>query len=109
MTSGGLILVRELYEGLGFGELIGRHLADARGKNTQLPLPNLLRQSIYSRLADMRILHDAERLPQNPTFRPIGSSKIWERGAALASRLQSFEMEVLTQKRNLTGLAWINR
>ena len=37
-SDGGLVLVRELDERLGFGELIERHLADARGKNTELPL-----------------------------------------------------------------------
>ena len=35
--------------------------------------------------------------------------KIWERGAALTSRLQSFETELLTQENNLGGLAAINR
>src|ERR1017187_1931152 len=57
-----------------------------RGKNTQLPLPDLLRQSIYSRLAGYEDLNDAERLSQDPTFRLIGSEKIWDRGAALPSR-----------------------
>ena len=38
-----------------------------------------------------------ERLSQDPTFRLIGSEKIWERGAALTSRLQSFETELLTE------------
>ena len=42
-SDGGVVLVRELDERLGFGELIERHLADARGKNTQLPLADLLR------------------------------------------------------------------
>jgi hypothetical protein len=37
-SDGGLILVRELDERLGFGELIEQHLTDSRGKNTQLPL-----------------------------------------------------------------------
>ena len=50
-SNGGLILVRELDERLGFGELIKQHLADPRGKNTRLPLADLLRQSVYSRLA----------------------------------------------------------
>ena len=36
--------MRELDERLGFGELIKQHLADSRGKNTQLPLADLLRQ-----------------------------------------------------------------
>src|SRR5665811_680288 len=44
-SDGGLVLVRELDERLGFGELIERHLADARGKNTQLPLAELLTQA----------------------------------------------------------------
>jgi hypothetical protein len=50
-SDGGLLLVRELDERLGFGELIERHLTDARGKNMQLPLADLVRQSVYSRLA----------------------------------------------------------
>jgi hypothetical protein len=103
------VLVRELDERLGFGELIVRHLADSRGKNTQLPLADLLRQSVYSRLAGYEDLNDAARLSQDPTFRLIGSRKIWERGAALTSRLQSFEAELLTQADNLAGLAVLNR
>jgi hypothetical protein len=54
-------------------------------------------------------VNDAARLSQDPTFRLIGSRKIWERGAALTSRLQSFETEVLTQEENLAGLAALNR
>ena len=70
MTSdGGLILVRELDERLGFGELIERHLADScQGKNTQLPLADLVRQSIYRRLAGYEDVNDAERLSQDPAF-----------------------------------------
>ena len=105
-SDGGLVLVRELDERLGFGELIERHLADARGKNTQRPLADLLRQSVYSRLAGYEDVNDAERLSQDPAFRLIGSRKIWERGAALTSRLQSFETEVLTQEKNLA--VWLH-
>ncbi len=109
-SDGGLVLVRELDERLGLSELVDRHLSDSRrGKNIQLPLANLLRQSIYSRLAGYEDVNDAERLSQDPTFRLIGSRKIWERGAALTSRLQSFETEVLTQEENLAGLAALNR
>ena len=51
-SDGGLILVRELDERLGLGELIAEHLSDSRkGKNTQLPLADLFRQSVYSRIA----------------------------------------------------------
>ena len=108
-SDGGLLLVRELDERLGFGALIERHLADSRGKNTQLPLTDLVRQSLYSRLAGYEDVNDAERLSQDPAFRLIGSSKIWERGAALTSRLQSFETELLAQPENLAGLTRINR
>jgi hypothetical protein len=74
-----------------------------------LLLADLLRQSIYSRLAGYANVNDAERLSQDPTFRLIGSRKIWERGAALTSRLQSFETELLTEQGNLAGLAALNR
>jgi hypothetical protein len=109
-SDGGLILVRELDERLGLSALMQRHLTDSRrGKNTQLPLADLLRQSIYSRLAGYEDVNDAERLSQDPAFRLIGSQNIWERGAALTSRLQSFETELLTQEENLAGLAALNR
>ena len=108
-SNGGLILVRELDERLGFGELIEQHLIDSRGKNTRLPLADLLRQSIYSRLAGYEDVNDAERLSQDPTFRLIGSEKIWERGAALTSRLQTFETDLLAEDGNFAGLARVNR
>jgi hypothetical protein len=108
-SDGGLILVRELDERLGVGELVERTLIDPRGSNTQLPFADLFRQSVYSRLAGYEDVNDAERLWQDPTFRLIGSEKIWERGAALTSRLQSFETELLAEEENLAGLATINR
>jgi len=68
-----------------------------------------LRQSVYSQLAGYEDVNDAERLSQDLTFRLIGSEKIWERGAALTSTLQSFETELLTQVGDLNGLTLINR
>src|ERR1035441_6031267 len=109
-SDAGLLVVRELDERLGLSQLISDNLTDARrGKNTQLPLPDLLRQSIYSRLAGYEDLNDAERLSHDPTFRLIGSEKIRDLGAALPSRLHWFETEVLTQAVNLSGLAAMNR
>ena len=108
-SDGGLLLVRELDERLGLSELIAEHLTDSRGKNTQLPMADLLRQAVYSRLAGYEDVNDADRLAQDPAFRLMGSERIWERGAALTSRLQSFETELLTQEGNLSGLAVINR
>jgi Transposase DDE domain group 1 len=109
-SDGGLILVRELDERLGLSALMERNLSDSRrSKNVQFPLSDLLRQSIYSRPAGYEDVNDAARLSQDPTFRLIGSNKIWERGAALTSRLRSFETEVLTQEENLAGLTALNR
>ena len=108
-SGGGLILVRELDERLGFGELIKQHLTDCRGKNAQFYFADLLRQSVYSHLAGYEDLNDAERLSQDPTFRLIGSEKIWDRGAALTSRLQSFETEMLAEGSNFAGLAGLSQ
>jgi len=109
-SDGGLILVRELDERLGFGELMEQHLTDSRrGKNTQFPFADLLRQSVYSRLAGYEDLNDAQRLSQDPTFRLIGSEKVWDRGAALTSRVQSFETEMLGEEENFAGLGRLNR
>src|SRR3989441_6988416 len=108
--DGGLILVRELDERVGLERLIEEHLSDSRpGLNKQFTLADLVRQSVYRRLAGYEDLNDAERLAADPTFRLIGSEQIWERGAALTSRVHSFETELLTQGENLTGLAAINR
>jgi hypothetical protein len=109
-SDGGLIVMRELDERLGFGALIDQHLTDSRrGKNTQFPSADLLRQSVYSRLAGYEDLDDAERLSQDPAFRLIGSEKVWDRGAALTSRLQTFETEMLAEEENFAGLGRLNR
>ena len=109
-SDGGLILVRELDERLGFGELIDEHLSDSRqGTNKQFTLADLLRQSVYSRLAGYEDLNDAARVSIDPTFRLIGSQKIWDRGAALTSTLHSFETEMLASEENLLGLMALNR
>ena len=79
-SDGGLILVRELDERLGLGELIAEHLSDSRrGKNTQLPLADLFRQSVYSRVAGYEDVNHAEQLAQDPALRLIGSEKVGER------------------------------
>ncbi len=75
----------------------------------QPPLADLLRQSVYSRVAGYEDVNDAGLLSQDPMSRPIASEKIWERGAAPTSRLQTFETDLLTQEENLAGLATINR
>jgi hypothetical protein len=59
-------------------------MEDRRGTNSQLPLPDLLRQSIYRRLAGYEDLNDAERLSQDPTPPPEEAlSSLWARAAEL--------------------------
>jgi hypothetical protein len=94
---------------LGLGDLIAAHLGDTRsGKNTQFPLADLFRQSVYSRMAGYEDVNDAERLSQDPAFRLIGSEKVWDRGVALTSRLQTFETEMLAEDENFGSLYRIN-
>jgi len=94
---------------MGFGGLIEQHPTDCKANNARLPFADLLRQSVYSRLAGYEDVNDAERLSQDPAFRLIGSEKIWDRGAALPSRLQTFETQLLAEERNFAGLARVNR
>ena len=108
-SNGGLILVRELDERLRFGKLVEQHLTDPRANNAQLSFADLLGQSVYSRLAGYEDVNDAEQRSRDPTFRLIGSEKIWDRGAALPSRLQTFETELLAEEENFAGLARVNR
>src|SRR6266566_1374381 len=64
-SDGGLILVRELAERLGLEKLIEEHLSDSRqGSSKQFTLADLLRQSVYSRLAGYEDLNDALRDPR---------------------------------------------
>ena len=59
-SDAGLILVRELDERLGLEQRITDHLSDSRhGTNTQFRVADLLRQSVYSRLAGYEDLNDA--------------------------------------------------
>ena len=81
-SDGGLILVRELDERLGLGELIEEHLSDSRqGLNKKFPLADLLRQSVYSRLAGYEDLNDAVvacLTRQSPCLQEKGGSTMVE-------------------------------
>jgi hypothetical protein len=55
-SESGLVLVRELDERLGPAKFITEHLSDSRhGVNTQFGLADLLRRSVYNRLASYEI------------------------------------------------------
>ncbi len=108
-SDAGLLLPRELDERLGLSALIERHLSESRtGYNRQFPLPDLFRQSIYSRLAGYEDTNDAERLAEDPTFRMLASRERRETSVALTSTLHWFETEVLAEERNYQGLARLN-
>jgi hypothetical protein len=77
--------------------------------NKKFPLTDLLRQSVYSRLAGYEDLNDAVRVSADPTLRLMGSRKNWDRGGALTSRLHSFEAELLASEENLLGLMAVTR
>src|SRR5262249_48184413 len=73
-SDAGLLLPRESDERLGLSALIEHHLSDPRtGRNSQFPLCDLFRQSIYSRLAGYEDTNDAERLAS------AGSSRLHPR------------------------------
>jgi len=98
-----------LDERLGLSALIEHHLSDPRtGYNRQFPLPDLFRQSIYSRLAGYEDTNDAERLAEDPTFRMLASRERRETSVALTSTLHWFETDVLAEERNYQGLARLN-
>jgi hypothetical protein len=108
-SDAGLLLPRELDERLGLSALIERHLTDPRtGRNCQFPLPDLFRQSLYSRLAGYEDTNDAERLAEDPTFRMLASRERRETSVALTSTLHWFETEVLADERNYQGLSRLN-
>ena len=68
-SDAGLLLPRELDERLGVSALIEQDLTDPRtGRNSQFRLRDLLRQSIYCRLAGYEDTNDAEPLAEDPTF-----------------------------------------
>jgi hypothetical protein len=71
------------------------------GKIIQWPLTGLLPQSVCGCKAGYEDVNDAEHLCQNLKLLLIGSEMISERGAALTSRLQSFETELVARDKNL--------
>ncbi len=69
-------MVRELDERLGLGKFIEEHLTGTRqGENKKFLFADLLRQSVYSRLAGYEDLNDAVRVALKDSNGPaIGSS-----------------------------------
>jgi hypothetical protein len=101
-SDGGLIAVRELDEQLGLTALAEEFLSDTRyGRNIQHELPELLRQSVYSRLAGYADVNDAEKLRNDPALRAVLSERALEKGGSAEKTVGRFETEILTERNNL--------
>jgi hypothetical protein len=94
-SDAGLILVQVLNEPLGFSEFFEQHLTESRGRTHSCRLRTCCGCQRSAVWQDTR----TSTTPRgSPKIRPSGrtvSGRIWERGAALMSRPQSFETEVL--------------
>jgi hypothetical protein len=77
------------------------------GRNIQHDMTNLLRQSVYSRLAGYEDVNDAQRLSVDPVMRAVTGKKK-RKNAASVNTVGRFETEVLPLKKNLEGLSEIN-
>jgi hypothetical protein len=107
-SDGGLLAYRELDEALGLFESASAVMNDRRtGRNIQHDITNLLRQSVYSRLAGYEDVNDAQRLSVDPVMRAVTGKKK-RKNAASVNTVGRFETEILPQKKNLDGLSEIN-
>jgi len=108
-TDAGLLAYRELEEALGLFDSVSKDLSDRRtGRNIQHGIKNLLRQSVYSRLAGYEDVNDATRMSKDPVMRAITEKKKVKKDAASENSMGRFETEMLTLKENLGALSEIN-
>jgi len=105
-SDGGLLAYRELDEALGLFNSASDVMSDKRtGHNIQHDMTNLLRQSVYTRLAGYEDVNDAQRLSVNPVMRAVTGKK---KSAASINTIGRFETEILPLKKNIKGLSEIN-
>jgi len=108
-TDAGLLAYRELDDVLGLFDSVSKNLSDVRtGRNTQHRIENLLRQSIFSRLAGYEDVNDATRMSKDPVMRAIAGKKKVKKNAASTNTMGRFETEMLTMQENLGALSEIN-
>jgi len=70
--DGGLLAYRELDETLDLFDSVPRVISHSRsGLNIQHDMNNLLRQSVYSRLAKYEDVNDAQSLSSDPVMRAL--------------------------------------
>ena len=105
-SDGGLLAYRELDEALGLFNSASDVMNDKRtGRNIQHDMTNLLRQSVYSRLAGYEDVNDAQRLAIDPVMRAVTGKR---KNAASVNTIGRFETEILPLQKNLKGLSEIN-
>jgi hypothetical protein len=105
-SDGGLLAYRELDEALGLFNSASDVMNDKRtGRNIQHDMTNLLRQSVYSRLAGYEDVNDAHRLSVDPVMRAVTGKR---KNAASINTIGRFETEILTLKENIDSLSEIN-
>ena len=105
-SDGGLLLHRELDDALHLTDMAAAVVADPRtGRNGRHRFAELLRQSVFSRLAGYEDVNDAQRLCRDPVMRQLVGGRAVKRGAASASAMGRFETEMLAQPDNLAALA----
>ncbi len=87
-SNGGLLAYRDLDYALGLFDSVSAVFTDKRtGRNIQHDMPTLLRQSIYSCLADYEDVNDAEQLSIDPVIRAITGKKDKGKQAASANTM----------------------
>jgi hypothetical protein len=75
-SDGGLLAYRELDDALGLFDSASTVISDKRTeRNIQNDMTNLLRQSVYSRLAGYEDVNDAHRLSVDPVMRAVTGKK----------------------------------
>ena len=90
---------------LGLMEMAPTYLQETRGgRNVQHELVQLLRQSVYSRLAGYEDTNDAVRLTRDPAaIQAVVGRRAMEKQAASSNTLSRFETRVLATEENPRG------
>jgi len=101
-----LLAYRELDDVLALTTSGGERLAEARtGRNRRHLLVELLRRSVFGRLAGYEDVNDADRLCRDPAMRWVVGGQAPMGRAASTSQMGRFETEWLTRPANFAALA----